>query len=311
MNQMVLHRQTNLAPDSLDGAFRLADAMSAAKLVPAHLQGKPSDCLLVIEQALRWGMSPFAVAQETSVIQGKLMYSGKLTAAVVNGLGNISKRLSYRYDGTGDNRSVTVSAQFQGETEPREIKVELREAKTANKFWVTQTDQQLAYYGARKWARLHAPDLMLGIYSPEEFEPDDMPQKRKPTPPAPNVMLAAPQMPPHDPETGEVLESGIPGFLDRRSPATKPAGESAPSQDPPATHPESGADNDESRAMFVHSTEDHIQSFDDAKELADWWKSTEQKRARRDFGLNTAEVDHLVELVKARHGILTNGGNGK
>ena len=311
MNQMVLHRQANLAPDSLDGAFRLADAMSAAKLVPGHLQGKPSDCLLVIEQALRWGMSPFAVAQETSVIQGKLMYSGKLTAAVVNGLGNISKRLSYRYDGTGDNRSVTVSAQFQGESEPREIRVELREAKTANKFWVTQTDQQLSYYGARKWARLHAPDLMLGIYSPEEFEPDDMPQKRKPAPPAPNVMLAAPQIPPHDPETGEVLEPGIPGFLDRRSPATQPAGESAPSQDPPATHPESGADNDDpwpSRTQYYEESCNRISTAMDAVALHKWFNHADQKKHREDFDLMRSD---LGALCKAKIEDLKVGGNGK
>jgi hypothetical protein len=145
----------------------------------------------------------------------------------------------------------------------------------------------------------------------DETEVETIPEIRRQTPRDPATGERKALMPPHDPETGEVLESGIPDFLDRRSPAAKPAGESAPSQVPPATHPESGADNDESRIMFIHSTEDHIQGFDDAKELADWWKSTEQKRARRDFGLNTAEVDHLVELVKARHGILTNGGNGK
>jgi hypothetical protein len=45
---------------------------------------------MVIQQAVRWQMDPFAVAQECSVIQGKLMHSGKLVAAVVNARGNLA-----------------------------------------------------------------------------------------------------------------------------------------------------------------------------------------------------------------------------
>ena len=45
-----------------------------------------STCLVVIEQAMRWGMSPFAVAQCTSSIGGKLMYEGKLVAAAVESI---------------------------------------------------------------------------------------------------------------------------------------------------------------------------------------------------------------------------------
>ena len=41
-----------------------------------------------------------------------------------------------------------------------------------------QPDQQLAYHGSRVWARRHAPELMLGVYSPEEF---DEPQPLRPS----------------------------------------------------------------------------------------------------------------------------------
>ena len=60
-------------------AMRLAEMMATAKLVPVALQKSPADCLMVIQQAIRWDMDPFAVAQECSVIQGKLMHSGKLS----------------------------------------------------------------------------------------------------------------------------------------------------------------------------------------------------------------------------------------
>ncbi len=73
----------SLMPANLEQAMALANIMAKGRLVPSHLQNAPADCLLVIEQAMRWGMSPFAVAQCTSVIKGKLMFEGKLVAAVV------------------------------------------------------------------------------------------------------------------------------------------------------------------------------------------------------------------------------------
>lgn len=161
----------SIVPSNLTEAMRLAEMMSNARLVPQALQKSPADCLLVIEQASRWGMSPFAAAQSVSVIQGKLMFEGKLVAAVINASGNLQERLSYEYEGIGDDRTIIVSGLVKGEKKPRELSVKLKDAKTANKVWNTQPDQQLMYHGARVWARRHMPELMLGVYSPEEFEP--------------------------------------------------------------------------------------------------------------------------------------------
>ena len=161
-----------LVPTNMNDAIRLAEVMATAKLVPIGLQKSPADCLMVVQQAIRWSMDPFAVAQECSVIQGKLMHSGKLVAAVVNTRGNLIRRLSFEYTGAerSPERTIIVSGQLQGEAEPRTVKVTLKSAKTTAKVWDTQPDQQLMYHGARVWARRHTPELMLGVYSPEEFD---------------------------------------------------------------------------------------------------------------------------------------------
>lgn len=159
-----------LVPTNIEQAMKLAEMMSGAKLVPAHLQGKPSDCLLVIEQAARWKMSPFAVAQCTSVISGKLMYEGKLVAAVVNANGGLQERLSFDYEGNGESRKIVVSGKFKDEKDARTVEVMFKDVKTANSMWQKQPDQQLMYSGTRAWARRHAPELMLGVYAPEEFD---------------------------------------------------------------------------------------------------------------------------------------------
>lgn len=160
--------QTSLLPANLTGAMELAKMMAESTLVPLPLQKKPADCLLVIEQAMRWGMSPFAVAQSTSVIHGKLMFEGKLVAAVVNANGDLEKRLSYAYTGEGDLRKLTVSGSVKGEPAARTIDVVLKDVRTTNEQWKKQPDQQLMYAGARIWARRHMPELMLGVYTPEE-----------------------------------------------------------------------------------------------------------------------------------------------
>ena len=159
-----------LVPSNFEQALKLAEMMSRSELVPKHLQGKPADCFLVIEQSVRWGMSPFAAAQSTSVISGKLMFEGKLVLAVLNARGDFDERISFEYSGEGNARAVRVSGRLRGESAPRTVDVKLTDARTSNGMWVKQPDQQLAYHGARVWARRHLPELMLGVYSPEEWE---------------------------------------------------------------------------------------------------------------------------------------------
>lgn len=168
-----------LVPQNIDQAMRLAEMMSQGALVPSHLQNKPTDCLMVIEQAARWKMSPFAVAQCTSSIHGKLMFEGKLVTAAVHNSGLLSRRLSFEFSGDGTSRSVTVTGTIRGETEPRAVNVKLSEVATENGTWKKQPDQQLCYAGARVWARRHAPEVMLGVYTPDERF--DEPQGEQPT----------------------------------------------------------------------------------------------------------------------------------
>jgi len=167
---------SSLVPANMGEAIRLADMMASSQLVPKHLQNQPADCFMVIEQASRWRMSPFAVGQSTSVISGKLMFEGKLVVAAVHNSGLLSRRLSFDFEGEGEYLAVVVSGTIHGEQEPRTVRVMLHEVKTQNSMWTKQPQQQLCYSGARVWARRHAPEVMLGVYVPEEFSEADQQQ---------------------------------------------------------------------------------------------------------------------------------------
>lgn len=140
-------RPTNaLVPTNLSEAMSLAEFMSRARTIPKHLWDNPGDCLMVVELAMRWGMSPFAVAQGTSVISGKLMFEGKLVAAAVENSGAITGQFDYAFAGEGEARTITVTATRRGETNPREVIVALKDARTNNDMWKKQPDQQLVYH---------------------------------------------------------------------------------------------------------------------------------------------------------------------
>jgi len=169
-------------PTNMADAMRLADVMSKGRLVPGHLQGNPGDCLLVIEHAVRWRMSPFALAQCTSVVHDRLMFEGKVVAAALNTSEAMERRLDYEFSGKGDDLQIRVFGTLRGESNAREVIVRLADARTYDKnknvtaAWQKQPEQQLVYHGSRVWARRWLPEVMLGVYAPEEFSPPPPPR---------------------------------------------------------------------------------------------------------------------------------------
>ena len=169
----------------LDNMQRLQEAarmMAAAKVtVPKHLAGSPGDCLAVIMQAMQWRMNPFAVAQKTHIVNGILGYEAQLVNAVVSSSSLLSSRINYEYEGNwkgvngktckDDALAVIVSATLYGESEPRSLRVSMAHAGVRNSpLWEQDPRQQLSYLATKRWARLHAPDVLLGVYTPDEVE---------------------------------------------------------------------------------------------------------------------------------------------
>lgn len=195
----------------------IAQTMATAALIPEHLLGRKkggtleyftadeirANCFLIVNQAFRWGMDPFAVMPETYVVGGKLGYQGKLVAAVVNGLANLEERLTYKFDGQpgSDDYTITVSGKIRGESEPRTVSVRVGSVKTDNSMWKKDPEQKLVYTGATKWARRHCPEIILGILTDDDLdlaEPRQttgrvVSQAENPYGPAENIEAAKPE----------------------------------------------------------------------------------------------------------------------
>lgn len=175
--------QVNVFDTSVfEACFKISEVLASSTMIPETLtkvSGKDlpkdqviSNCMLVVEQAHRWGMSPFACIGCASVVRGKLQWEGKLVAAVLDA--KLGVQLNYNYSGDGEGRAVVVSGTLPGEAEARKIDGTVAAWKTtgAGSPWNALTfDRQLAYRGAREWARRHAPAILLGVVTDDESLP--------------------------------------------------------------------------------------------------------------------------------------------
>lgn len=179
--------------------------------IPEHLVGNAGDCTAIAIQALQWRMNPWAVAQKTHLVGGKLGYEAQLVHAALNATGPLQDRLHYEWfgpwdqvigkfkmktsskgnqyqvpDWTADDEAgcgVRVWATLHGEAEPRVLELLLSQATVRNStLWASDPKQQLGYLASKRWARLYCPDVILGVYTPDECEEFGRPPMKNITP---------------------------------------------------------------------------------------------------------------------------------
>jgi hypothetical protein len=184
----VVESRTNVFDTAkFEHMLRIAKVMAQGSLVPETLRTNKqgllpleevvANCFLVVNAASNWDMDPFMVAQACSVVHGRLMFEGKLVAAVLQQVAGI--RLRYEYFGNEftEDRGVRAIGRFPNESEDRMVSGTVKGWRTngTNNPWSKPSDfdRQLAYRSAREWARIHEPGAILGVYGDDEF--DDVP----------------------------------------------------------------------------------------------------------------------------------------
>ncbi|NEI71051.1 hypothetical protein GR212_15840 [Rhizobium lusitanum] len=190
--------------ERFEQVMRVADIMARATTIPDHLKSKAGDpterfeetrgnCFMICNQSSHWGMDPFAVAQATAFVYGKICYEGKLIRAVIKK--KLGFDLHYAFFGDAGNmqRTVFVSDKpFVSSDGVPLSKAEIEDlcelpgnritvgtlekwhSKSkgggVNDNWRLDEDKMFRERGSREWCRQWAPGLMLGVYSPDEFD---------------------------------------------------------------------------------------------------------------------------------------------
>jgi hypothetical protein len=167
-----------------------SNAMAEADVgLPPFMRGKPGLCLSVLRTALRFGLDEFALARECYAVSGQLAYQSKAIAAMILAAVPMQHRPRYTYTGdskvertkdeetgkikmrrTGDLQCTVTVTLADGEvitpTSPKIGEILIQNSP----LWFSDERQQLGYYTMRALARLNLPDVILGLYTPEERE---------------------------------------------------------------------------------------------------------------------------------------------
>lgn len=172
---------TNLAFQDtkvFDQIARAASMLSKTDLVPTTYKGKPENCFIAIEIANRMGVSPMMVMQNLYVVQGKPSWSGQAATAMLKSSPEF-RNLKHIYTGTTktDDWGCYVSAEritdneiIKGPEVTMAIaKLEGWLGKSGSK-WQTMPELMLAYRASAWFARVHAPELLMGMQTKEEVE---------------------------------------------------------------------------------------------------------------------------------------------
>lgn len=236
-NRAPTGRDLILQADNLNAMVRVSDMMSKSRnTVPKHLRDNQGGCLAVTMQAMRWNMDPFALAQKTYTVNADapVAYEGQAIIAALNNSPLLATRLNFEWFGdwtkiVGKFKEVTSTkkkddeGQFKkyivpdwniedekglgvrvwstlvGEKEPRVMELLMTQVRTRNSgLWTEDPKQQIGYLSGRRWGRLHAPDVIMGVYTPEELEEFQPPKHMgdaeivpPAAPPVPEALLAA------------------------------------------------------------------------------------------------------------------------
>lgn len=139
-------------------------------MIGKPFRNEPGACLGIAMQAWRWNMDPFSCSQKAYLVNEVISYEAQLVHAIVMKNAPLSKRPRVSYSGDGETRRCKVIFHVIGEDEPLEYESpEKKDIKPQNSpLWKTDADQQLWYYSVRAGARRHFPEILMGVYTPEE-----------------------------------------------------------------------------------------------------------------------------------------------
>lgn len=199
-------------PGVFERVTQMSEIMAKSKaMVPQYLRGNQSDCMAIIMQAAQWRMDPYAVAMKTYQINpgAPIAYEAQLVNSIIIINGPFKERPKYKFFGDWsriqgklkemrsdkgkyaipdwnpedeEGLGVTVTLHVLGEQEPTSMDVLLKQCWPRNSTnWANDPQQQICYVAIRKMARRHFPDVVMGLYTPDELQ-HPQPEERDVTP---------------------------------------------------------------------------------------------------------------------------------
>ena len=159
-------------------SWRTAKMLSGSGLVPENYRNSPENCLVAIDLSNRLGLSPIMVMQNLYVVKGKPSWSGSFCAAAVNGSGRFTP-LEFIFVGEPGTpshgcyaraRRLNTGAVCISDTVTMQMAQREGWLNKPGSKWQTMPVQMMQYRAAAFFARVHCPDILLGIPTYEEVQ---------------------------------------------------------------------------------------------------------------------------------------------
>lgn len=160
-NNLVTFDDTQNNQD-LQQKYIIANDLANSDLLPQHFRGNVPNILIAMEASNRLGLSPVEVMKHCYIIKGKLAFDSKMIIALVNKSGKFDGPLQYWLD---ENETECICYAFIDGRQYTGPKVTLAMAK-ANRWgtlWNTLPGLMLRYRAAIFFARLFAPEIIIGL----------------------------------------------------------------------------------------------------------------------------------------------------
>jgi hypothetical protein len=233
----VITRDAAFMPAAWEDLERAASLVATAPGMAPQLR-RPEAAMFIAYQAARFGADPVALASKTYFTgagdKERIGYEAQWVMALIESDPLLQEPLAYDYGYADPARPLALGrfVRVTGKLLARTGRVVTRQITTPtvaqigvknSPLWFSDADQQLAYYGARAWARRHRPARILGLYTREEIAVLESPAGR----PALFEEEDAPEfdtIPPTDAQTkaGERWEAKASGKQDSRDPRDAP-----------------------------------------------------------------------------------------
>jgi hypothetical protein len=162
-----------IRPQSLAEAKDLAQTLSSARTIPEALQKSPADVLAIVMAGAELGLAPMQSIRALLLIKGKPTLAADAMGALVKSRRDVCQYLLLKHS---DGARAAYETQRVGDPSPTSMAFTIEDAKQAGLAggdnWRKFPAAMLRARALSAICRAVYPDLLLGVYDPDELAPE-------------------------------------------------------------------------------------------------------------------------------------------
>jgi hypothetical protein len=167
-----------LDSELMNQGWRAAQLLSNSTILPKDFVRQPANVFIALHLAKRLRMDPIMCMQKMYIVHGRPAFEAQFQIALVNASGLFTEPIRWKETGTkgSDDWGMIAYATRKSGGKPCEARVTIGMAKAEGWLskegskWKSLPELMLCYRSASFFARIHCPEVILGMQSKQELE---------------------------------------------------------------------------------------------------------------------------------------------